>query len=71
MRMLEPEISPTQARDHHDEEPGPCRGCVNFFRCARERLACAQFAGFVRHNRRWPSASRLPLAKVFHSVMSA
>ncbi len=67
------EISPTthaHAEHHHDNDPGPCPGCPNFARCGRKLIACEAFAAFVRRDRRWPSASRSPLAETYRAVMT-
>ena len=66
LEEVSPEISPTSY--DHDTAPGPCPGCPNFFRCKRKLLACQAFAAFVRRDRHYSIASRLPLAETYREV---
>lgn len=58
-----------QAHDEHgDDDPGPCPGCSNFGRCARELVACEQFAAFTRREPRWETRSKFPLASTYREI---
>jgi hypothetical protein len=50
-----------------DDAPGPCVGCPHATRCGPQRLACEQFAAFVRLGgpERWRAAARQPSAAIF------
>ena len=67
--MLDTEIAHAEYR--HDTDPGPCPGCPNFARCARDPIACEAFAAFASRGSRWQSRSRLPLASTYGEIFRA
>jgi hypothetical protein len=58
--------------DVHDDAPGPCPECSHAAGCGAERLACDQFAMFVRFGgyERWRGAARQPSRGVYAMLFS-
>lgn len=59
--------------DMHDDAPGPCVDCPQATRCGRQRLACEQFALFVRFGGmdRWRNAPRQPAVGIFNRLFES
>ena len=57
-------------RDQH-ESGDRCPGRSNFGRCARELIACEQFAGFVSRSPRWESRSRFPMLSTYMELFGS